>query len=165
MSHQWAVATVLIFAGVSPKDAGSVKDLWDFDKLTAKVAAKGETADELSTLVLAQLGLRLEGTVLFTVSAHPNTVGGVTLRLEDPSDSKVACSLYATRSSDGLTFNDGRCAFPVFKDQLRTTATCRRISGTARRVKDAVAFEATALDCTAQPMGMPLTVRATARPL
>ena len=156
MKSLWLAMVIL--AG---KDAGTPQDVWDFEGLSAKVAAKGETSDELSTLALTQLGIRLEGDFTFKVAARPNTVGGVTLRLEDPADAKVACSLYATREGDVLRFKDSRCSFPIFKDQLRTVATCRRISGTARRIKDAIAFEANAPDCTAQPMGLPLSVRAT----
>ena len=165
MKSLWAVAAVLLGAGAGLKDAGHPKDLWDFDGLTAKVAAKGETSDELSTLALTQLGIRLEGNVDLTVSAHANTVGGVTLQLQQPSDPKVGCSVYATRDADTLTFKDTRCSFPVFTGQARSTATCRKISGTARRVKDAILLEASAPDCTAQPLGMPLSVRATLRPL
>lgn len=164
MNDMWIVG-LLVLLGAGKKDAGVPADLWDFEGLSAKVAARGEPADELSTLALTQLGVRLEGNAVFKASAHPNTVGGVTLRIEDPADPKVACAIYAAREGDGLTFKDSRCSFPLFKDQLRTTATCRRISGTAKRIKDSVAFEATAPDCTAQPMGMPMSVRATVRPL
>jgi hypothetical protein len=165
MNNVWAVVAVLLGAGPVAKDAGTPKDLWEFDDLTAKVVARGDPADELSKLALGQLGLQLEANAVFKVSAHANTVGGVTLRVEDPADPKVTCALYATREGDVLTFKDSRCSFPLFKDQLRTVATCRKISGTARRVKGAIAFEANAPDCTAQPMGMPLSVRATVKPL
>lgn len=164
------VAVAMVMLGAGPKgskDAGESKtaDAWEFEDLSAKVAAKGDTTDELSKMALAQLGIRLEGNVVLKVSAKANTVGGVTLTLQDPADPKITCALYATRTSEGLAFKDSRCSFPIFQDNLRTTATCRKISGTARRVKDTIALEATAPDCTAQPMGMPLAVRATVRPL
>ncbi|MBS1148556.1 MAG: hypothetical protein H6Q89_254 [Myxococcaceae bacterium] len=175
MIKLWAVTAIVLSAGPGVKTAPArapklapapaPSDLWDFDGLKASVAARGEPTDELSTLAVAQLGGRLEGNATLKASAHPNTVGGVTLRLEDPADPTVGCSLYATREGDGLIFRDGRCAFAIFQDALRTTATCRRISGTARRVKDTVVLDASAPDCTAQPMGLPLSVRATLRAL
>ncbi len=164
MKMLWVVAALLVGAGAK-RTAAPPKDLWDFDNLTARVSANGETSDELTTLALTQLGIRLEGSFAFQVSAHNNTVGGVTLHLEDPSDPKVACALYATREGEGLSFKDSRCSFPIFKDRQRTVATCRRISGTARRVSDRILLEATAPDCTAAPMGFPLLVRASVRPL
>ncbi len=135
-------------------------DPWDFDKLPSTVNGKGETTDALSAAVLAQLGLTLAATVTVNVSAHPNTVGGVTLRIEDPSDPKGVCELYASRDGDRLVYKDSRCSFPVFTGSLRTQATCRKISGTAKRVKKTVALDGSSPDCTAQPMGLPLTVRA-----
>lgn len=139
-------------------------DMWEFDGLTAKVQAKGATKDQLSAAALTRLGLRLEGAGSLKVSAHANTVGGVTLHLEDPNDSKASCDLYATRDGDDLKFSDSRCSFPAFSGQLRTTATCRKISGTAKRVKDGVELEATAPDCNASPMGLPLSMRGSVTP-
>jgi hypothetical protein len=136
-------------------------DPWEFDKLTATVDGKGETTDALSTAALAQLGLSLAGKMTVNVSAHANTVGGVTLRIEDPADPKGVCELYANREGDHLVYKDSRCSFPVFTGSLRSSATCRKISGTARRVKQTIALDASSPDCTAQPMGLPLTVRAT----
>lgn len=150
---------------VAGRDAGPPRDLWDFDGLTAKVAATGQANDELGALALGQLGIALQSTVALEVSAHPNTVGGVTLTLKDPQNPKVSCALYAAREGEVLTFKDGRCTFPAFTGQARTSATCRRISGSARRVKDTIAVDAVSPDCTAQPMGMPLSVRATVKPL
>lgn len=139
-------------------------DMWDFDGLTAKVQAKGATKDRLSAAALTRLGLRLEGAGSLKVSAHANTVGGVTLRIEDPNDAKASCELYATREGDALKFSDSRCTFPAFSGQLRTTATCRRISGTAKRVDDAVELEASAPDCNASPMGVPLSLSGSVSP-
>lgn len=150
-------ALLLLLAG--GKDAG-VSDPWNFDGSTAAVAAKGDTRDSLSTAALQQLGLRLEGALNLKVSAHANTVGGVTLHLEDPSDAKASCDVYATRTDDGaLRFSDSRCSFAAFSGRLRTNATCRKISGTARRLEDGkVELEARSPDCNAQPLGLPLSI-------
>ncbi len=139
-------------------------DLWEFDGLTAKVQAKGATKDRLSAAALTRLGLRLEGAGSLKVSAHANTVGGVTLHLEDPNDAKASCDLYATREGDDLKFTDSRCAFPAFSGQLRTNAVCRKISGTAKRVKDGVALEASSPDCNVSPMGVPLSLSGSVTP-
>lgn len=156
-------ALLLFLAG--GKDAGML-DRWDFEGATAAVFAKGDTRDALSTAALQQLGLRLEGPLSLKVSAHPNTVGGVTLHLEDPSDAKASCDLYATRSDDGaLRFSDSRCAFGAFSGRLRTNATCRKISGSARRLEDGkIELEARSPDCNAQPLGLPLSVSGTLTP-
>lgn len=148
------------------KDAGMIADRWDFEGSTAAVSAKGATGDSLSALALQKAGLRLEGPLLLKVSAHPNTVGGVTLRLEDPSDAKAYCDLYAKRGDDdGLTFTDSRCSFFAFSGQLRTQATCRKISGTARRLEDGkIALEARSPDCSAAPMSLPLSISGTLSP-
>lgn len=151
-------ALAALCAGV---DAG---DPWDFEKLQATVNGKGETTDALSAAALAQLGISLAATVTVNVSAHPNTVGGVTLRIEDPQDPTGVCELYASREGDHLVYKDSRCAFPVFTGSLRSKATCRKISGTARRLKNAIALEGSSPDCTAQPMGLSLTVRASVSP-
>ena len=156
------LALILSLSFGAGKDAG-VLDRWDFDGAVSSVSAKGATRDSLSTLALEKLGLRLEGPLSLKVSAHPNTVGGVTLRIEDPSDAKAYCDLYATRADDGgLRFTDSRCSFSAFSGQLRTEATCRKISGTARRLDDGrVALEARSPDCSAQPMGIPLSISGT----
>ncbi|MDP1825618.1 MAG: hypothetical protein Q8L48_20325 [Archangium sp.] len=147
------------------KDAG-VTDPWDFDGVYASVQAKGDTRDSLSTLALEKLGLRLEGPLSLKVSAHANTVGGTTLHLEDPSDAKAYCDVYATRDDDGgLRFSDSRCSFAAFSGRLRTQATCRKISGTARRLDDGrVALEARSPDCSAQPMGLSLSISGSLSP-
>lgn len=139
-------------------------DMWEFDGLTAKVQAKGATKDKLSAAALSRLGLRLEGSGSLKVSAHANTVGGVTLHIEDPNDSKAGCDLYATRDGEQLTFSDSRCSFPAFSGQLRTMATCRKISGTAKRVKDGVELTASTPDCNASPMGVPLSLSGSVTP-
>lgn len=141
-------------------------DPWAFEGVTASVNAKGATRDSLSALALEKLGLKLEGPLTLKASAKANTVGGVTLRLEDPSDANVFCDLYARRTDDGaLSFSDSRCSFPAFSGQLRTRATCRKISGTARRLADGkIALEARSPDCSAQPMGVPLSISGTVSP-
>lgn len=133
-------------------------ELWEFDGLTAKVQAKGATKDRLSAAALSRLGLKLEGAGTLKVSAHANTVGGVTLHIEDPGDAKASCDLYATRDGDVLRFSDSRCSFPAFSGQLRSTAVCRKISGTAKRDGDAVRLEASTSDCNVSPMGVPLSL-------
>ncbi len=173
---------VLMLVGVKPKpspqppkpsvppkpmvvDAGLPPDPWEFDGLTADVKAQAQPADDLSTLALSQLNVPLEGNAQFKVSAHANTVGGVTLTLEDPNDAKTACALYATKEGDGLVFKDSRCSFFVLSGQARAQATCRKINGTAKRVKGALLLEATTPDCNAAPMGVPLSVRASMKPV
>ena len=154
---------LLLFLGAG-KDAG-VADRWDFDGSFAAVSAHGDTRDSLSNVALEQLGLRLEGPLLLKVSAHANTVGGVTLHLEDPGDAKAYCDVYATREGEGLRFSDSRCSFAAFGGRLRTTATCRKISGTARRLDDGkVALEARSPDCSAQPLGLTLSIAGTLTP-
>ncbi len=163
------VTMLVLAAGKVTKKAPApapAADPWEFDDLIAKVVAKATPMDDISRLAVSQLPqLRLDGEAVFKVSAHANTVGGVTLTFEDRSDPKLSCQLYATKEGEFLTFKDSRCSFPVLKDQLRTTAVCRRISGTARRVKDTLAIEAEAPDCNAAIMGMTLTVRVAVRPL
>lgn len=146
--------------------SGHAPDGWDFEGGRAAVYAKGTTRDGVSEVALQQLGLKLEGELVLAVSAHPNTVGGVTLRLEDPADAKAGCDLYAQRDdSGGLRFQDSRCSFPAFSGRLRTSATCRRISGTAKKLEGGkVALEARAGDCTAQPLGLPLSISGTLSP-
>ena len=145
-------------------DAGAAADLWDFDGVAAKVFASAETSDPLSSAALAQMGVQLQGVAYLKVSAHANTVGGVTLRLEDANDPRVNCALYATRQADYLRFKDSRCVFPVFAANMNATATCRGISGSARRVKGAIALDATTPDCTATPMGFAISLTASAVP-
>lgn len=141
-------------------------DRWHFEGARAQVFAKGAPRDSLSAAALQQLGLSLEGPLTLAVSAAPNTVGGVTLRLADPSDAKASCDLYARREADGsLRFDDSRCTFPAFSGRLKTTATCRRIAGTAKRLDDGkVALEARSPDCSAQPLGLPLGISGTLTP-
>lgn len=145
-------------------DAGA--DPWAFESSTARVLAKGATSDALSRVALERLGLKLEGPLSLEVSAKANSVGGVTLRLQDPGDSKAYCDLYATRAVDGsLRFSDSRCSFSAFTGRLKTQAVCRKISGTARRLADGtVALEARSPDCSAQPMGLPLSISGTLTP-
>lgn len=151
---------LLLAAG---KDAGV--DPWEFEDATASVYAKGVPRDSLSSLALEKLGLKLEGPLTLKASAKANTVGGVTLRLSDPGDAKAYCDLYATRTDDVLRFSDSRCSFSAFSGQLRTTATCRKISGEARRLDDGrVALEVKSPDCNAQPMGLPLSISGTLSP-
>jgi hypothetical protein len=154
---------LLLFLSARP-DAGA--DAWEFEGASASVQAKGVTRDSLSTLALEKLGLKLEGPLTLKASAKSNTVGGVTLRLADPGDDKAYCDLYATRDeAGGLTFADSRCSFAAFSGQLRTNATCRKISGTARKLGDGkVALEARSPDCSAQPMGVPLSISGTLSP-
>lgn len=148
--------TLLLLLGADPVDR------WDFEGASAAVQAKGDTRDSLSTAALQQLGLKLEGPLSLKVSAHPNTVGGVTLRLEDPSDPKAYCDLYASRDEELLRFTDSRCSFFAFSGRLRTQAVCRKISGTAKKLGDGkVALEARSPDCSAQPMGLPLSISGT----
>lgn len=154
---------LLLLLSAKP-DAGV--DPWEFESATASVLARGSTRDSLSALALEKLGLRLEGPLSLEASAKANTVGGVTLRLRDPGDPKAYCDLYATRDdSGGLRFSDSRCSFSAFSGQLRTTATCRKISGTAKKLEDGkVALEASSPDCSAQPMGLPLSISGTLSP-
>lgn len=145
--------------------AADPSDRWEFDGATASVAAKGEPRDSLSSVALQQLRLKLEGPLSLKVSAHPNTVGGVTLHLEDPSDAKASCDLYASRDEDALKFTDSRCSFFAFSGRLRTQAVCRKISGTAKKLADGrVALEARSPDCSASPMGLPLSLSGTLAP-
>jgi hypothetical protein len=155
---------LLLWLSAAPKDA-TVGERWDFDGVTASVSAKGDPRDSLSNLALEKLGLKLEGPLSLKASAHPNTVGGVTLRLEDPSDAKAYCDLYASRDGEALRFSDSRCSFPAFSGRLRTEATCRKISGTARKLDDGkLALEARSPDCNAAPLGLPLSVSGTLTP-
>jgi hypothetical protein len=147
------------------KDAGITPDRWDFDGVFASVSAHGDTRDSLSTVALEKLGLQLEGPLSLKVSAHANTVGGITLHLEDPSDPKASCDVYAARDGEGLRFSDSRCSFSAFSGRLRTEATCRKISGTARRLDNGkVALDARSPDCSAQPLGLPLSIAGTLTP-
>lgn len=147
------------------EEPGPPADPWEFDGLTALVKAAAQPADDLSTLALTQLNVPLEGNAQFKVSAHANTVGGVTLALEDPNDAKTACALYAAREGDVLVIKDSRCSFFVFQGQARTQAVCRKINGTAKRANEVVHLEATSPDCSASPMGVPLSVRASVKPV
>jgi hypothetical protein len=141
-------------------------DPWEFESATAQVQAKGATRDSLSAMALEKLGLKLEGPLNLKASAKSNTVGGVTLRLADPSDAKAYCDLYATRSKDGgLKFSDSRCSFPAFSGRLRTDAVCRKISGTAKKLEDGkIALEARSPDCSAAPMGLSLSISGSLSP-
>ena len=56
-------------------------------------------------------------------------------------------------------------ALAAFSGRLRTTATCRKISGTARHLEEGkVELEARSPDCNAQPLGLPLSVSGTLTP-
>jgi hypothetical protein len=131
---------------------------WEFDGLTAKITAHASTRDSVSRLALEQMGVKLEGPLQLKVNAHANTVGGVTLRVEDPSDSKAGCDFYASRDGENLRFSDSRCSFPAFSGNLRTQAVCRKISGTAKRTAEGVALEARFPDCNASPMSVPVSL-------
>jgi hypothetical protein len=133
-------------------------DPWEFDALPAPIFAHGEIRDELARTLVQQLGLKLDGDARLTTSAHSNSVGGVTLHIADPGDAKAACDLYASKDGEQLKFEDSRCTFPAFRGELRTTATCRKISGTARRLKDSIALEASSPDCTTTLQGVPLQI-------
>lgn len=139
-------------------------DVWEFDNERAHVLAHGDSKDDLTQVALGQLGVKLDGDAYFKVSAHANSTGGVTLRLQDYNDDKSACDLYAVRDGDALRFDDVRCSFPAFSGSAKTRATCRKISGTARRLKRGIALEASSPDCTAQPMGFSLSGRASVKP-
>jgi hypothetical protein len=147
--------TVMLLVGADP---------WSFDDERVRVEGKGQTKDSLSTAALSRLGLKLEGVVVLKASAHANTVGGVTLHLEDPSDAKASCDLYAKVDGETLRFSDSRCSFLAFSGNLRTTATCRKISGQLRRGENGLELEATSPDCTAQPLGVPLSLSGTLVP-
>jgi hypothetical protein len=142
----------LVLGGGAPPQA------WEFDGLTAKLHARAQSKDAVSQLALRKLGITLEGPLELRVNAHANTVGGVTLRVEDPSDAAAGCDLYATKSGEGLAFSDSRCSFPAFSGNLRTQATCRKISGSATRVDGGVALSARFPDCNASPMGLPVSL-------
>ena len=152
-----ALVAVLLGADAPP-------DPWDFDNERAHVVAHGDSKDDVTTLALSQLGVKLDGDVYFKVSAHENSTGGVTLTLQDYNDDKSKCDLYATRDGDTLKFSDTRCSFPAFSGSAKTTATCRKISGTARKLKRGVALEASSPDCTAQPLGFSLSGKASVKP-
>ena len=145
-------------AGVKPVDP------WTFEDVSVRVFAKGQTRDALSTAALSRLGLRLEGAVSLKASARANTVGGVTLHLEDPSDAKASCDLYAKVDGDTLRFEDSRCSFAAFSGNLRTTATCRKISGSLVHGEKQLELTASSPDCTAQPLGVPLSLSASCLP-
>ncbi|MFT3711664.1 MAG: hypothetical protein QM817_28845 [Archangium sp.] len=155
---------VLLIALVLGVDGGAAAappanaEPWEFDGLTAKITARASTRDSVSRMALERMGVKLEGALQLKVNAHANTVGGVTLRVEDPSDSKSGCDLYATREGEGLRFTDSRCSFPAFSGNLRTQATCRKISGTAKRTADGIALEARFPDCNASPMSVPVSL-------
>src|SRR5438128_1070658 len=93
---------------------------WEFDAERAHVVAHGDSKDEVTALALTQLGVKLDGDTYFKVSAHANSVGGVTLRLQDYNDEKSACDLYATRKGELLEFSDSRCSFPAFTGSAKT---------------------------------------------
>lgn len=154
------LVVLLVLAG------GGAPEPWAFEDGRALVFAKGTPRDGLSSAALQQLGLELQGPLTLAVSARANTVGGVTLRLSDPADPKAFCDLYAMRVADGsLRFDDSRCSFAAFSGRLKTTATCRRITGTAKKLDDGkVALEARSPDCNAQPLGLPLTISGTLTP-
>lgn len=152
MSPLLALTTALVLS------AGERPPSWEFEGLSARVNARGKTKDKVSALALRKLGLTLEGPLSFKVSAKPNTVGGVTLRVEDPSDASVGCDLYGQVSDGVFTFADSRCSFQAFSGNLRTQAVCRRISGTAKHLEKAIALDATFPDCNASPMGLPLSL-------
>lgn len=148
-------------------DGGSPeqKPAWEFDGLTAKITARASTRDSLSAMALQRLGIQLEGPLQLRVNAHANTVGGVTLRAEDPSDAKAGCDFYASRDGDGLRFTDSRCSFPAFSGNLRTTATCRKVSGTAKRNEQGgIDLEARFPDCNAAPMGVSVSLSGVVTP-
>jgi hypothetical protein len=148
-----------------PPEPAAPADPWDFDGQIAKVRATGQSTDPLTSAALQQMGLKLEGVAVLKLSVHPNSTGGVTVHVEDPSDAKSACDLYGSKEDDKVVIKDARCVFPVFQDQLRTNATCRKISGTVSRVADKLSLEADAPDCTAQVLGVPISIKASARPL
>jgi hypothetical protein len=142
-----------------PAPAAEPADAWDFDKMDAPMSAHGEFKDQLQKQLLEQMGAKLDGSARLQASAHPNGAGGVTLTLT--RGTAGSCELYATRVGEWLKFDDCRCSFPLFEGEMRTTATCRRITGRAHRVKDAVLVEAMSPDCTAVMSGF--TVEATAK--
>ena len=155
----------MAFVKALEAEAQPAPDAWEFDGERAHVVAHGEAKDEVTKLALSQLGVRLDGDAFFKVSAHGNSTGGVTLRLADYNDEKSACDLYAARDGEALTFSDARCSFPAFSGSARTTATCRKISGTARRLGRGIAIEASSPDCTAQPGGFSISGRASVKPV
>ena len=156
------VSVLLTLVTGGARDAGV--DPWAFEGLRAKVFAKGVPRDALTSSALTRLGLQLEGAVTLAVSAQANTVGGVTLRLADPADASARCDVYASRDGEALRFSDNRCSFPAFSGNLRTTATCRKLSGVARRSAEGVVLEVSSPDCTAQPLGLPLSLSGTLSP-
>jgi hypothetical protein len=167
-SRSSIVATLaLLLLGAGRRDAGTPppSDPWEFDDVDAPVTAHGEVKDALSRAALERLGAALDGSARLKASAHKNSVGGVTLKLADSHDASTACELYATRSGDELKFEDARCSFPVFSGELRSKATCRHISGTAKRTKNAVLVEGRSSDCTAQPMGLSIEASARVEPV
>lgn len=138
---------------------GGTAEPWEFDGLTAKITARAQTRDQLSRLALDRLGVQLQGPLQLRVNAHANTVGGVTLRAEDPSDSKAGCDFYAKLEGDVLRFTDSRCTFRAFSGNLQTTATCRKISGTAKKnAAGGIDLEARFPDCNASPMGVSVSL-------
>lgn len=152
-------------APLAEPEPAAPSDPWDFDDQLAKVRASGQSTDPLTSAALQQMGVKLEGVAVLKLSVHPNSTGGVTVHVEDPSDAKSACDLYGAKENDKVVIKDARCVFPVFQDQLRTHATCRKISGTLAKVENKLALEAEAPDCTAQLMGVPISIKASARPL
>jgi hypothetical protein len=149
---------IVVLAAETPADP------WEFDGERAHVVAHGDATDDVTALALTQLGVKLDGDTYFKVSAHANSLGGVTLRLADYNDEKTTCDLYAKKKGDALVFEDSRCSFPAFQGGAKTTATCRKISGTAKKLKRGIALEASSPDCTAQPMGFSLAGRASVKP-
>jgi hypothetical protein len=155
---------MIAFALIAVLHADPPADAWEFDNERAHVLAHGEAKDDVTAMALEQLGVKLDGDAYFKVSAHKNSMGGVTLKLQDYNDEKTSCDLYATKKGDALVFEDSRCSFPAFQGGAKTSATCRKISGSAKRLKRGVALEATSPDCTAQPMGFSLSGRASVKP-
>lgn len=139
---------------------------WAFEGVRAEVMVRGEAVDSLTQLTVQQLQLPLQGAVSLRVSARANSVGGVTLRLEDFQHEDQYCELYADRPPTGrLEFSGGRCTFSAFTGRMTTQATCRKISGSAERLPDGRLFlKAHSPDCTAQPLGLPLQIAATVSP-
>jgi hypothetical protein len=151
------VTLLLALTLVLGADGGAAPG-WEFEGLSARVTARAKTKDAVSAMALRKLGLQLEGPLSLKVSAKPNTVGGTTLHVEDPSDASVACDLYGSLAGGVFTFTDSRCSFPAFSGNLRTQATCRRISGSAKHGEKGLELEARFPDCNAAPMGLPLSL-------
>ncbi|MBL8909549.1 MAG: hypothetical protein JNM17_02490 [Archangium sp.] len=155
------MSAVLLLTLVLGADGGAaaVPEPWEFDGLMAKITARAQTKDQLSRMALERLGVQLQGPLQLKVNAHSNSVGGVTLRAEDPSDAKAGCDFYAKVEGELLRFTDSRCTFPAFTGRLQTTATCRKISGTAKKnANGGIDLEAHFPDCNAAPMGVSVSL-------